>query len=183
MPAFTVLAIASAASAAFSAYGQVKAGKAEARAGEREQQAANSQGERLDWNAAVAELQAKDALDRGTQEEQRFRAGVRGIIGAQRAGFAASNIDVGFGSALDVQADAAELGELDALTIRTNAAREAWGYKVEAEDLRKQAEIVRREGVNAAAAGRERKTQQYIGAGSTLLGAGTSLVKARYGFA
>jgi hypothetical protein len=106
----------------------------------------------------------------------------RALIGEQRTGFAAGNIDVGFGSAVDVQEDAAFLGELDALTIRTNAAREAWGMRVEGEDLRKQAEIQRKEGANAAAAGRARQTGAVLGAIGTGISGTSSLLQAKYGF-
>lgn len=89
-----------------------------------------------DFNASIAEQQATDALSRGQVDEERFRQGVRALIGSQRAGFASQGVDVGSGSALATQADASYLGELDALTIRNNAAREAWGYKVQAQDAR-----------------------------------------------
>ena len=182
MAAFTALAIASIATGAWNAYQQHKAGQQEKKAGELQQEAANDQASLSDYNAEVADLQAQDALARGDLAEQRFRTGIKGIIGSQRAAQAASNVDVGFGSALDVQADAAYLGELDALTIRTNAAREAWGYKVEGEDLRRQAEITRKTGVQLAAAGRQRATQANLAAAGTLLGSATSLVQMRYGF-
>lgn len=176
----TTLAIIGIASAGFSAYQQVRAGKQAKEAGKIERQAAEAQAELTDYNAEVAELQAQDALERGGDEENRFRMMVRGAIGAQRAGFAAGNIAVGFGSAVDVQADAAFLGELDALQIRQNAAREAWGFKVEATDLRRRADIARKEGVMLEKAGGQRATQAYIGAGSTLLSAGSSLLEQRY---
>lgn len=164
------------------AVGGIKAGNAAKRAGEKEQEAANSQADLADANANIADLQAADAIQRGAQEEQRFRSLVRGAIGAQRAGFAASNIDVGQGSAVDVQADAATLGELDALTIRTNAAREAWGYKVQAFDARKGAEIMRKSGVYAAEAGRSQQVASRYGVGASLLSGGASLLEAKYGF-
>ena len=181
MAAFTALAIAALAGTAVSAYGQLKAGDQAKKAGEAGQAAANDQGALADFNASVADLQASDAIARGTEAENRFRAGVRGIIGSQRATIASGNVDVGFGSALDVQGDAAKLGELDALTIRTNAAREAWGYKVQAEDLRRQGAISRKEGVNLAAAGKSGQTQARLGAAGTLLGTGVSLLETRYG--
>lgn len=162
--------------------GQIKAGRAARRAGEAQQEAAESQAELQEYNAAIADLQAKDAIERGAEEESRFRQGVKVMIGAQRAGIAASNVDVGFGSALDVQADAAYLGELDALTVRTNAAREAWGFKVQSEDLRKRAEIARKEGVYLEAAGRQAQTASRYAAAGTLIGAGGSLLEAHYGF-
>lgn len=182
MAAFTAFAIASAIGTGFSIYNQVKAGKQEKKAGEQQRQVAESQAELLDFNAEIADQQAADALVRGAQEEQRFRQGIDGIIGHQRAAAAAGNVDVGFGSSLDVQADAAFLGELDALQIRTNAAREAWGYEVEAFDTRKRAEITRKEGVMLEAAGRQRQTQAYLGAIGTGIGGATSLLQMRYGF-
>jgi hypothetical protein len=168
-----------------SVYGAVKAGKAEKAAGEAQKRAAESQAELLDYNATVADAQAADAIARGEMEADRFRTGVKGIIGAQRAATAAGNVDVGFGSSLDVQADAAFLGELDALTIEQNAAREAWGYKVDAYDTRKRAEITRKEGVMLEAAGRQRASASYIGAIGAGLQGGMQiggLLNARYGF-
>lgn len=160
----------------------VKQGRAAERAGQRAQEAANSQAEIQDFNAAVADLQAKDAVERGAEEESRFRTQIRSTIGTQRAAFAASNVDVNYGSAVDVQADAAFLGELDALTLRTNAAREQWGFQVQATDYRKRAEVTRKEGVYLEAAGREQKSAAYWQAGATILGGGASLLQLRYGW-
>lgn len=165
-----------------SAYGQWKAGKAEKKAGEAQQTAAESQADLTDYNAAVAELQATDAVERGAIEANRFRQRTRVLIGEQRAGFAAGNIDVGYGSAVDVQADAALLGELDALTIRTNAGREAWGYRVEAEDLATRADITRKEGGALAAAGRQRQSAHRWAAAGTIFSGSASLLESRYGF-
>ena len=176
---FTALTLAG---AGVSYLGSRRQAKAEERTGELEQQAAEDQAKLLEWNATIADAQAADAIKRGQEEQSRFRAGVRGLIGSQRAATAANNIEVGFGSALDVQADAAFLGELDALTIQNNAAREAWGYSVEAEDTRRRAEITRKTGKYAAEAGRVRASSVRIGATASLLGTGASLLASRYGF-
>lgn len=164
------------------AIGQLKSGNAQKRAGEKGQEAANSQADLADANAAIADLQAADAITRGADEESRFRTLVRGAIGTQRVGFAASNVNVAVGSAVDVQADAAMLGELDALTIRTNAAREAWGYKVQAYDYRKRGEITRKEGVASAEAGQAAQGASRWNAAGGLLASGSSLLAQRYGF-
>jgi hypothetical protein len=176
IPAVTV------ASAAFGAYGQVKAGSESAKAGAQEKEARDAAAKVYEWNAKIADLQAKDAEVRGDIEEDRFRKGVEQYIGAQRAAFSASNIDVNFGSAVDVQADTAFQGELDALTIRNNAMRESWGFKVEAVDQRARAHVARKSGLAAAEAGRSQRTQARLGALGTVLGTGTSLLAARYGF-
>jgi hypothetical protein len=206
MAAFTTIALLalSAAATGVSVYGQVKQGKsakkaatkagaAQERGGVLQRQVSESEAGLADYNAQVAELQALDAVERGAEEESRFRTQIRGAIAAQRVGFAAGNIDVSYGSAVDVQADAAYLGELDALTIRTNAAREAWGYNVQGEDLRRRAQILRQEGRNLEEMGRigadATRTQgqaaasaSYYGAAGTLLGGGASLLQLRYGF-
>lgn len=169
-------------SAAFSAWQQHRAGQQQAEAGVHAREAADSQARLQDYNAKVADLQAADAVARGAEDESRFRTTVRTAIGTQRAGFAASNIDVGFGSAVDVQADAAYLGELDALAIRNNAARQAWGFKVSAEDLRMRADIARREGVYLEATGQQQATNANYAAAGTLIGGTASLLATRYGF-
>lgn len=172
------------------AVGDHKAGTAAQKAaveqGAAQKAASESQAQLADYNANVAKLQAQDAIERGAEEESAFRSQVRGAIGAQRAGIAAGNTDVGFGSAVDVQADAAFLGELDSLTIRTNAAREAWGYNVQAEDLRKRAEITRKEGVYleraAVTQGNAARSASRFNVAGDVLGGGASLFSMAYGF-
>ena len=51
----------------------------------------------------------------------------------------------------DFQGDPAAIGEQDALTIRANAARQAWGYKVEANNYRNEGRVAKATGRNAAA--------------------------------
>lgn len=152
--AIPILIGVTAAGAGLSAYGQIKSGNAAKKIGE--------------YNASVYEQQATDALSRGAEDEQKFRQGVKMLIGSQKAGFAGQGIDVTQGSAFDVQADAAFLGELDALTIRTNAQREAAGYRA-------QAKISRMTGQQAQTASR-------FGAASTVLGGGASILQAKYGW-
>lgn len=162
------------------------AGNAAIAVGEAQQRAANSEAGLSDYNAAVADLQATDAVQRAQQQEAKFRSGVRGLIGSQTASAAADNISVSSGSAVDVRADSAFLGELDALEIRVNGAREAWGYRVQAQDLRTRAGITRRAGADAAAAGRIAasgiNSATNTGIVNTVLGEGASLLSAKYGF-
>lgn len=137
--------------------------------------AAESQAQQYEFNAGIADLQAQDAAQRGLEEEQRFRTQVRGLIGTQRAGFAGQNVVVGDGSAADVQADSARLGELDAQQVRANAQREAWGFQVQADDLRMGAKVARQGGQAA------RTAANWQAAGS-VLSAGSSLLLSRYGW-
>lgn len=190
MAAMTAMLIMGAASLALGGTSQIVGGRAAGRAAEAQGRAARRAAEASaglhDYNAAVADVQAADAVARGAIEEQQFRRDLDVLVGAQRAGYAAGNTDVGYGSAVDVQADAAFLGELDALTLRTNAAREAWGYQVEAVDLRRRAELERREGVQLEAAGRAEasgiRTASLLGGAGAIAGGGSQLLLARYGF-
>lgn len=85
-------------------------------------------------NAAYKEAAAQDAEKRGAVEADRYRRQVGQLIGSQRTGFAANGIDVNSGTAAEIQDDTAAFGEFDALTIANNAAREAWGYRVGAQN-------------------------------------------------
>jgi hypothetical protein len=113
-------------------------------------------------NAMIAGWQAEDATQRGQIEEQRQRLATARLRGAQRAGMAANGVDIDSGSPLDILMDTAQLGELDALTIRSNAEREAYGFRSQSGNLMAQAGLT-------TMAGRSASTAGYIGAGSTLL--------------
>lgn len=119
-----------------------------------------------EMNAKLAERRAKDAIERGAAEEQRKRQQVSQIQGQQRAAMAANGVDLTFGSPLDTLVDTAAMGELDALTIRTNAYREAYDYRVDAVNKRAGAQLSRLQ-ANAA------ETGGYLDAmGTVLTGAG-----------
>lgn len=97
----------------------------------------------LEQNARISEELAADAIERGKFEEGRQRLEVRQVIGSQRASMAAQGIEINDpdDSAGAVQLSTRAQGELDALLIRNNAAREAWGYKVQATDQMAQAKL------------------------------------------
>lgn len=119
-------------------------------------------------NATIAGWQADDAQRRGHIEEQRQRLATSRLAGAQRAGMASNGVEITSGSPLDVLTDTAMLGELDALTIRSNAEREAYGARVQGSNLMAQSSLTRMAGRNAQTAG-------YISAAGSLLStAGTA---------
>lgn len=97
-------------------------------------------------NAGISERAGRDAVKRGNidADEQRQQTGQ--VLGAQRAAFAANGVDVNSGSAGQVQNDTAAIGELDALTLVNNAAREAYGYQVQAMDQRQQGKLAKYQG-------------------------------------
>lgn len=128
------------------------------------------QGAVLEQNAAIADEQAHDAIARGAVTEHQLRSAVRSTIGSQRAALAAGGVDLGSGSAADVQADTARMGELDALMIRNNAARQAWGYGVEATQDRSKAQYARQGGKTAAAGLRNAAAGTLLTTGASLYG-------------
>ncbi len=119
-----------------------------------------------EMNAVVSERRARDAIERGQTEEQMKRQEVQKVLGAQTAAMAANGVDLSFGSPLDTLVDTATLGELDALTIRSNAYREAHDYEVGAVNQRAGAGLSRMEGDAAKRGG------YLAAAGTVLTGAG-----------
>ena len=90
-------------------------------------------------NARTSELLAEDARERGQQAEEDQRRETARLLGRQRAVLGATGITIDSGSALATLGDTAALGELDALQIRDNAAREAWQFEVQASNDQTQA--------------------------------------------
>ena len=90
-------------------------------------------------NARVSQEQARLALEAGTVNEQTVRLKTAGMFGAQRTAMAANGIDLGEGTATDILTTTKYMGERDALTVRDNAARAAWGYRVQANNQLNQA--------------------------------------------
>lgn len=83
-------------------------------------------------NAQIAQWQAQDALQRGATAEQQQRLRTAQLKGSQRARLAASGVALDYGSALNILEDTDYMGEQDALTVRNNAAKEAWAYRNQA---------------------------------------------------
>lgn len=94
-------------------------------------------------NARLAADRSRDALRRGQIEAERYGREASREQGALRASMAANNIDPGYGSAADVRGDAATYAAQDIETIRENAAREAWGFEVDAMNSRARARSYR----------------------------------------
>lgn len=94
-------------------------------------QAAKSTEAIAKFNQKATEDQAEDAKQRGLMEEERHRAKVRQVIGAQRAAMGGSGAVVGEGSYGDVLFDTIQAGEMDAQMIRYNAGQEAYGAKIQ----------------------------------------------------
>lgn len=105
----------------------------------------------FDTNARFSELRAEDAIKRGDKEAQNVQKQAKRLIGSQRATLAAQGIELDEGTALQIQEDTAELGAADAMTVRNNAWREAWGFRAQALDFRSQGKMAKLGARNRAA--------------------------------
>jgi hypothetical protein len=114
-------------------------------------------------NQQIAQQNATQAGQAGEQQAAMSEQKTRAEVGAIKTSQAASNVDVNSGSAVDVQSSAASLGELNAITIRGNAAKQAYGYETQGTGFANQATLDTSQAASATTAGE-------IGAGSTILG-------------
>ena len=153
---------------AFSAFGAIQQG-----------QAANDLAKynaKIDENnAKTAEFAAQDAQARGQLEADQHRARVRQALGAQRVGIAASGGDLTDNTSLALLGDTAQFGELDAMTIENNAAREAWGLRVQRDNSIASAAGQRFQGAQAKQAG-------FTNAAGTILSGAGQIGAMRGGF-
>lgn len=123
-----------------------------------------------DYNASVANMNAAQAKENehiasqvgmaktGMQEQQ-----TRASVGQTIANESASGVQLNTGSFADVGTSEKELGKLDALTVRSNATKEAFGYSVQSVNDKAQANLDTFEGKNA-------QNASYVNAAGTLLG-------------
>lgn len=149
-------AFATFAAAGLNAAGQVQQGQANAAA--------------AGYNAKVAaqnaEIQTQNANFAGAKGEQDVAAQsakTKAAIGETLAAQGASGVDVNTGSSVNIRESEAKLGMLDALTVRSNAAKEAYNYQVGASQETAQAQLLRQQQ-------KADKTGGYLNAFSTVLG-------------
>lgn len=89
----------------------------------------------LELNARLAAVQARDAISRGGRRAQRELERAAQIRGAQRAGFAGQGVVVGEGTAAILEEQTLRIGREAADIVRRNAQREAFGFRVEEQDI------------------------------------------------
>lgn len=141
---------------AIGAYGSYEQGQAA-------KSAANYNAQVATENSQVAKQNANIAGQAGDQQAGIKELENRVKLGSIKANQGASGVDINSGSAVKVQQSAAELGALDALTIRSNATKTAYGYEVQGQNETAQAQLDKYSGQTAQEAGN-------IGAASTFLG-------------
>lgn len=140
---------------AVSTYGAIQQGQSQSAA-------ANYNAQVQMKNAQQAKINSQLAAEAGNAqvESQGFKNRAR--IGTLKAEQGASGVTVGQDSFADVVESQRQLGQLDALTIRSNATKEAYGYLTQGESYKEKAALDKAEGANASTAG-------YVGGAGTLL--------------
>jgi urocanate hydratase len=103
-----------------------------------------------EFNKFLADQAAADALTRAESEVGRRQLETGQAIGEVRADLGASGVVGSQGSAVDLQAGIAAAAEVDKLTIRANARREAWGYKMQAKQIMDAYEAAKKRGDDQA---------------------------------
>jgi hypothetical protein len=172
----TEFAAAGLAGSAIDAYGSYASGQAQ-------QAAAGYNAQVARQNATIATQNANMAGAVGNEQ-----AGIQGLknkaaVGGILASQGANNVDVNSGSAVDVRAGQQEAGQLSALTIRSNAARQAYGYQVGAASSTGQAAQDVYQGQELAEAGdigAAGGLLKGIGAAGTMLGGTPQTPKQAY---
>lgn len=91
-----------------------------------------AQAQSHDINARYLDDQAEQTIEAGNQQERQTRMQYAAVKSTQRAGFAASGVALDEGSALRVTTDTDYIADQDAATIKTNALRQALGYRMQA---------------------------------------------------
>lgn len=89
----------------------------------------NYQAQVAEENAKIANKNAANERQTGIEEARLQRMKTLQAVGSQQAAMAANGMDVTQGTSLDIIEDTAAMGELDALQIQTNYERKALAYE------------------------------------------------------
>lgn len=97
----------------------------------------------------LSEVQAMDTQKIGSIERRKTILYGKQVIGAQKTGYGASGIRVDTGVSVDVREQTERAVAGDAMTIRANYAKEAYGYKLKAWKQRGEARTYHLSAINA----------------------------------
>lgn len=101
-------------------------------------------------NAALDEILATEAERQGQEGEFQILKEGEKVLGAQRTAYAGQGVKVDTGSAADVAKETRFNIARDVLTMKNNAWKAAWGYRVQASNERLAAKYGQRAGQNIA---------------------------------
>ena len=99
----------------------------------------NGQADIADINARIAEIGAQSVLSQGRAQTNAIGLQAGQLRGRQRVALAANGVDMGEGSAAEVQTGTDMMKEIDRNTAEANAIRSAWGYRMQATNLQNDA--------------------------------------------
>ena len=140
---------------------------------------AKSQKSAAGFNAAMAELnarqseqQAQSALQQGQRQVAAITLKAGQLKSAQRAALAANGVDLGTGSAAELQASTDIMKAADAGTAELNALQAAWGYRMQGVNSKNQALMARAQA---------RSISPFGAAASSLLGGAGQVANSWYG--
>ena len=113
--------------------------------------AADGDAKQKEYNAKVAEINARSARLQGSSEADKVEDKYQRLRAQQRTGFAKGGLDPSSGSAALVIGETDRNSDLDQLTSIWNRETEAVGFENKAKDLKMQAANTRKVGPIAAA--------------------------------
>lgn len=117
-------------------------------------------------NARTAEAQAQDAQRRGEQDAQEIQRRAAAFKSSQRVNLASKGLDLGYGTAADLQDQTDFFSQTDANTARMNARKEAWNSRAQRNSFQ----------MEAAA------SRPWLAGGSTLLAGAGQVADRWYGY-
>lgn len=120
------------------------------------------------YNAQLADQNKNAALGAGQNAEQLKRLQTGKEVGSEAAAQAAGGTDVGGGSNVQVRQATQTAGDFDALNIRYNAARQAYGYSQEAFSDMLQAKSAKQSAVSGLVGGIFKAGSSFISGASSL---------------
>lgn len=161
MSALTIASLgATALSGAVGTYGAVEQGKAASEAAKYNSAVEGQNAAISTQNANIAE-QSGEALA-GIQGQKTKMA-----IGQAVAGQGASGVGLDSGSFAGVKDSMKEIGSIDSMTIRSNAARDAYGYRVKSKSEEGQSALSAFEAANDTKAGGINAASTFLGSAGT----------------
>ena len=101
------------------------------------------QADMAEISARMSEQSAQSALMQGQRQAGAVSMRAGQIKSSQRAALAANGVDIGTGSAAELQASTDIMKEIDMNTAEANAVRAAWGYRTQAVNAQNEASMRR----------------------------------------
>jgi hypothetical protein len=119
-------------------------------------------------NAAIAKKNFSLEIESGQQRVANEEMQLRSTLGTEKAGQAASGVDVNSSSFAASRAGTAKVGTLNALTTESNSARQAYGYEVAATSDTAESELLESESSQASSMAPIAATGSLLSSASTV---------------